>query len=189
MLSPCSQLSDGTTPAEDLHPICDVRWIFWTEQQVRALSAPPGFPQDSSLALGSLRTQVSSAAWAERLLEKAPGDAQLQKPTAVSFQGPMHFTRVKLASPWAQLSAESWEFKKYLVQTSYSHLCIVTLSLKASDRFWSQGCMRGDRTGVWPAVHLFHTPLRKYLLANPRAHLESPQPWPAVCTARRGSLP
>lgn len=25
MLSPCSQLSDGTTPAEDLHPICDVR--------------------------------------------------------------------------------------------------------------------------------------------------------------------
>jgi len=102
MLSSCSQLSDDTMPAENLHPVRGVRPVFWKEQQVRARSAPPGPPQHSSLALGSLRTRVSSAAWAERLLEKAPGDAQPRKPTAASFQGPMHFTRVKLASPFLQ---------------------------------------------------------------------------------------
>lgn len=44
----------------------------------------PQGPQDSCLALSSLCTRVSSAAWAERLLEEAPGDAQQHKPPAVS---------------------------------------------------------------------------------------------------------
>lgn len=30
---------------------------------------------------------------------ESPWDAQLQKPTADSFQDPMHFTRIKLVSP------------------------------------------------------------------------------------------
>lgn len=37
--------------------------------------------------------------WAERLLEKAPGMLSLQKPTADSFHGSMHFTSVNLVSP------------------------------------------------------------------------------------------
>lgn len=59
----------------------------------------PQGPQDSCLALSSLCTRVSSAAWAERLLEEAPGDAQQHKPPAVSCQGPTRSTGVKLVSP------------------------------------------------------------------------------------------
>lgn len=155
----CSQLSDGTTPAEGLCPVWDVGWIFQTDHRVCAHSASPGPSRTAPWHWGSIASRFPElgreAPW------ESPWDAQLQKPTADSFHGSMHFTSVNLVSPWAQHYAENWELKKYIIQTSDPHLCKVTSSCAA------------------------HFP---NLLENTCWLMqEQPQPWPAVCTAHRGS--
>lgn len=82
----CSQLSDGTTPAEGLSSLG-----FWMNFLDRSLGMCPFcFPRDihdSSLALGINCTQVSRAAWAEGLLEKAPGMLSCKSPQQTASRG------------------------------------------------------------------------------------------------------
>lgn len=125
----CSQLRDGTTPAEGLWSVWDAGSIFWTDHWVCAHPASPGPPRTAPWHWGSLADGFPELLGQRGSLRK-PLDAQLQKPTADSFQG-THFTSVKLASPWAQLYAENWKLKKYIFQTSDPHLCKVTASCAA----------------------------------------------------------